>query len=347
MESSLLTNPGKHRPRLAELHSHLGASVAPSILWSIAHDQGMKLPTKDYWEFENLVVIKEPFRDGQGVRRLDEKYYKLCELIQSSPVALAPAVRGVIGGAYRANNIVLHELRFNPAKRNRAGERDLDYIILSVINGVERALLEYHAVTAGIIFELDRDFDYRLNCTLYEKACRYQARGVVGIDIAGPQNGKFRIEEYVDVFVDAKRRGFGVTMHTGEDGDVREMQLVVDKIQPHRIGHGVLAAQDPHLMGKLKEQAIALELCPTSNLNVGIFRSWDELKHAYRRLFDAGVTLTINTDGPEMHGTNLTNELAQMQERGVFSADELEQIIQNSFRRTFVKPKGSNDKPRE
>lgn len=333
------------RPRLAELHSHLGASVSPSILWSIAHDQGMKLPTKDYWEFEKLVVIKEPFRDGHGVRRLDEKYYKLCELIQSSPVALAPAVRGVIGGAYRANNVVLHELRFNPAKRNRAGERDLDYIILSVINGVERALLEYPAVSAGIIFELDRDFDYRLNCTLYEKACRYQARGVVGIDIAGPQNGKFRIEEYVDVFVDAKRRGFGVTMHTGEEGDVREMQLVVDKIQPHRIGHGVLAARDRKLLGQLAEQHIALELCPTSNLNVGIFSSWAELQQVYRALYDAGVTLTINTDGPEMHGTNLNNELKLLQENQVFTTDELEQIVQNSFRVSFVKPNG-NSQPR-
>ncbi len=345
MANALAANVGFERQRLAELHSHLGASVAPSILWSIAHDQGMKLPTKDYWEFENLVVIKEPFRDG-GMRRLDEKYYKLCELIQSSPVALAPAVRGVIGGAYRANNIVLHELRFNPAKRNRAGERDLDYIILSVVNGVERALLEYPAVSAGIIFELDRDFDFRLNSTLYKKACKYQDRGVVGVDIAGPQNDNFRMEEYVDLFVDAKRRGFGVTIHTGEEGDAREMQLVVDKIAPHRIGHGVVAAQAPRLMGKLKEQKIALELCPTSNLNVGIFRGWAELRRAYRTLFDAGVTLTINTDGPEMHGTNLTNELKLLQEQAVFTADELEQIIQNSFRVTFVKP-NSHNKPRE
>lgn len=339
--------PEPKRQPLAELHSHLGASVAPSILWSIAHDQGMKLPTKDYWSFEQMVVIKEPFRDGDGVRRLDSKYYKLCELIQSSPTALAPAVRNVIGGAYRSNNIVLHELRFNPAKRNRAGERDLDYIILSVINGVERALLEYPMVNAGIIFELDRDFDCKLNTTLYEKARKYQNRGVVGIDVAGPQNDKFHMEEYVDLFVDARRRGFGVTIHTGEEGSADEMELVVDKIQPQRIGHGVIAANNPRLMGKLAEQGIALELCPTSNLNVGIFKSWKELARAYRTLFDAGVTLTINTDGPEMHGTNLTHELQLLEEHTVFSTDELRQIRENSFRVAFVKPNGNTGKPRE
>lgn len=331
---------GSNRPKLAELHSHLGASVSPAILWSIAHDQGIKLPTKDYWEFEKMVVISEPFREGDGVRRLDAKYYKLCELIQSSPTALAPAVRGVIGGAYRANNIVLHELRFNPAKRNRAGERDLDYIILSVINGVERALLEYPTVSAGIIFELDRDFDYRLNTTLYEKARRYQSRGVVGIDVAGPQNEKFKMEEYVDLFVDAKRHGFGVTIHTGEEGDLSEMRLVVDKIAPQRIGHGVIASRDPKLMAKLAEQQIALELCPTSNLNVGIFKNWQELGVAYRALHEAGVTLTINTDGPEMHGTNLTAELELLQQHKVFTAQEIDRIQANAFRVTFVKPNG-------
>jgi len=339
-----LTPPfGSRRPRLAELHSHLGASVAPPILWTIAHDQGMKLPTKDFWEFEKMVVIKEPFRDGLGVRRLDSKYYKLCELIQSSPTSLFSAVRGVIGGAYRSNNIIIHELRFNPAKRNRAGERDLDYIILSVINGMERAMLEYPAVSAGVILELDRDFDYRLNEKLYEKARKYQNRGVIGLDIAGPQNDQFRMEDYVDLFVDAKRRGFGITIHTGEEGDrVDEMKVVVDKICPHRIGHGVVAVRDKKLMAKIVEQGIALELCPTSNLNVGIFPGWSELGQTYRALYDAGVTLTINTDGPEMHNTNLSNELKLLQEHEVFTADELEGIIANSFQVTFVKSKEPN-----
>ncbi|MDD5110323.1 MAG: adenosine deaminase [Patescibacteria group bacterium] len=334
---------GAPQPRLAELHSHLGASVAPSILWSIAHDQGMKLPTKDFWEFEKMVVIKEPFREGQGVRRLDEKYYKLCELIQSSPTPLFNAVRGVIGGAYRANNIVVHELRFNPAKRNRAGERDLDYIIISVINGMERAVLEFPAVSAGVIIEFDRNFNYQLNTTLYEKACKYQGRGIIGIDIAGPQNNAFHIEEYVDLLVDAKRRGFGVTIHTGEEGGrMDEMNTVVEKICPQRIGHGILAARDKKLMAKMVERGIALELCPTSNLNIGIFANWAELRKTYRALYDAGVVLTVNTDGPEMHNTNLNRELQLLQENGVFTAPEIEQIVANAFQVTFVKSNEPN-----
>ena len=159
-------------PRYAELHAHLGASVDPPILWSIAHEQGIKLPTRDYWEFESMVVIKEPPGTFTEFKQIDAKYHKLCELIQSSPVAIEPAVKGIIGGAYRSNNIVVHELRLNPAKRNRAGERDLDYIILAAIDGVERAVLEYPQVKAGLIFELDRGFEKKLNKMLFP-VCSY------------------------------------------------------------------------------------------------------------------------------------------------------------------------------
>jgi len=326
----------KNRLRLAELHSHLGASVSPPVLWSIAHDQGIKLPTKDYWEFEDMVVIKRPFADSGGVALLDEKYYKLTELIQSSPDALENAVRRVIGGAYRTNNIVVHELRFNPAKRNRGGERDLDYIILSVLNGIDRALLEYSDVRAGVILEMDRTFSYDLNEIIYKKACQYQARGVIGIDIAGPQHKAFDIREYEDIFKDAKRRGLGTTVHTGEEGDTEEMRFIVTALKPGRIGHGVIAATDPELMGLLKEASITLELCPTSNLNIGIMPSWEELERTYRILFDAGVLITINTDGPEMHNTNMKKELALLREHSVFTDSEIELLVQNSFDATFL-----------
>lgn len=319
---------------MAELHSHLGASVASSVLWDIAHDQGIKLPTKDYWEFEDMVVIKRPV--GGGVKLLDEKYFKLTELIQSSPDALESAVRRVIGGAYRANNIVLHELRYDPAKRNRGGERDLDYIVLSVLNGVERGMLEYPDVKAGTILEMSRSFSYDLNEVIYKKACQYQQRGVIGIDIEGPQSSEFDIKDYVDIFRDAKDRGLGTTIHTGEEGDFDEMRFVVEEIKPDRIGHGVIAAQDERLLDSLKENNIVLELCPTSNLNIGIFPDWKSLRKCYRTLFEAGVRLTINTDGPEMHNTNITKEFALLKEHNVFNDAEAKSLVQNAFDATFL-----------
>src|SRR3989338_3913226 len=111
-----MTNVHPAGEPLAELHSHLGAAVDAAILWTLAHEQGIKLPTKDYWEFERLVTIQK--QGHGGVLALDREKYHWTELIQSSPRAMEPAVHETLGGAYRANHVMLHELRYNPMKRN-------------------------------------------------------------------------------------------------------------------------------------------------------------------------------------------------------------------------------------
>ncbi|OGL77125.1 hypothetical protein A3J43_02280 [Candidatus Uhrbacteria bacterium RIFCSPHIGHO2_12_FULL_54_23] len=331
-----MTNVHPAGEPLAELHSHLGAAVDAAILWTLAHEQGIKLPTKDYWAFENIVTIKKT-GEIKEVLGLDRNFYHWTELIQSSPLAIEPAVHGTISGAYRANNIVVHELRFNPMKRNRGGERDLDYIIIAAIRGMEKATLEYPAVRAGLILMLDREFPRRLNEIIFEKAKKYQHRGVIGIDIAGPQSGKFRIEEYKDLFVEAKELGFGVTLHTGEEGSLKEMSYIIREIQPHRIGHGFMAWNNARVMKSLVEHGITLELCPRSNLNVGVIKSIAAMRRMYGALARHRVKLTINTDGPEMHGTNLRQELEFLRKQKILTATQLQECIDNAFDASFIR----------
>src|SRR5258706_8919741 len=170
---------------LAELHTHLGGSVASDIMWSLAHEQGLALPTRDFWEFARMVTVSDP----RGVPDLDslDRIYPLTELIQSSPLAVERSVHAAIGGAYRSQQITTLELRFNPMKRNRGGERDLDHIILAAMRGLDRASLEYPQVRAGLILMMDRTFTARQNEVIVEKAFAWASRGVVGIDIAGPR----------------------------------------------------------------------------------------------------------------------------------------------------------------
>ncbi|PJE75600.1 adenosine deaminase [Candidatus Uhrbacteria bacterium CG10_big_fil_rev_8_21_14_0_10_48_11] len=323
---------------LAELHSHVGGAVDAAVLWTLAHDQGIKLPTKNYWEFEKMVTVKRRYR---SFKEIDRAKYHWTELIQSSPVAMEPAVHQTIGGAYRSHHIVLHEIRFNPMKRNRNGERDLDYIINASIRGLERAMLEYPEVRAGIILMLDREFTFHQNEIIYNKALKYKHRGIIGIDIAGPQAKEFKMKNYVDLFCDAKKKGLGVTVHTGEEGQRKEMAMVVKEIIPDRIGHGIKAHQDKALMRLLVEQGTVLEICPTSNLKVGVFKTVAELKKAYRTLFAAGVKLTINTDGPEMYETNLAKELEFLANNNVFTVDEIKKCTDNAFAATFIKERSS------
>ena len=106
-------------------------------MWGIAHAQGIKLPTKDYWEFRDMITVS---REAQP--QSFDGYLQLfhwTELIQSSPLAVERAVYEVVGGAYRKNNVTTMELRFNPMKRNRGGEQDLDHIIAAAVRGMDRA----------------------------------------------------------------------------------------------------------------------------------------------------------------------------------------------------------------
>src|SRR5215510_6985959 len=230
---------------LAELHTHLGGSVSSDILWSLAHEQGIALPVKDFWEFDRLVTVSDP----QGVQNLDalNDIYRWTELIQSSPLAVERSVHAAIGGAYRSQGITTLELRFNPMKRNRGGERDLDHIIMAATRGLDRASLEYPQVRAGLILMMDRTFSDLQNGIIVEKAIRYAPRGVVGIDIAGPRpdgDGPYPYGALAPLVDQARSAGLGVTIHVGEEGGdhgVEEVAEVIEALAPDRIGHGILA----------------------------------------------------------------------------------------------------------
>src|SRR4029453_3588319 len=299
---------------LAELHTHLGGSVASDILWSIAHEQGIALPCKDYWEFDALVTVSDP----QGVQGLDEldQIYHWTEIIQSSPLAVERSVHGAIGGAYRSQGITTLELRFNPMKRNRGGERDLDHIILAAIRGLDRASLEYPQVRAGLILMMDRTFDARLNEIVVEKAIRWAPRGVVGIDIAGPRPDGGRYD-YTQVPPVAETAG-------GEGGNVgrEEIGEVAESLRPDRIGHGILAAGDAELMAALREREIVLEICPTSNLLTKALPDEDAVRETFRTFSEHGVLFTIATDGPEMMRTQLRDEFELLLRIGDLDEDE-------------------------
>jgi adenosine deaminase len=311
---------------LAELHTHLGGSVASDILWSLAHEQGIALPVKDYWEFDRLVTVSDP-RGVESLEALDQIYH-WTELIQSSPLAVERSVHAAIGGAFRSQGITTLELRFNPMKRNRGGERDLDHIILAAIRGLDRASLEYPNVRAGLILMMDRTFSADLNAIIVEKAIRWAPRGIVGVDIAGPRpnGGRYDYRQVVPMVETAREAGLGVTIHVGEEGgdDGREeIGEVVEALQPDRIGHGILAAGDRELMDALREHEIVLELCPTSNLLTKALPDEDAVRDTFRAFVEHGVAFTIATDGPEMMRTHLRDELALLRRIGALDEDEL------------------------
>src|ERR671926_31425 len=324
---------------LAELHTHLGGSVSSDILWSLAHRQGIALPVKDYWDFDRLVTVSDP-RGVPDLNALDAIYH-YTELIQSSPAAVEVSVHSAIGGAYRSQGITTLELRFNPMKRNRGGERDLDHIILAAIRGLDRASLEYPQVRAGLILMMDRTFSAELNAVIVDKAIRWAPRGIVGIDIAGPRpNGaRYDYRQVAPMVEEARAAGLGVTIHVGEEGgDVGRDEIgeVVEVLRPDRIGHGILAAGDEELMSALRDAEIVLEICPTSNLLTKALADEDALRETFRAFADNGVAFTVATDGPEMMRTHLRDEFELLLRIEALDADEAHEANRRGHAASFV-----------
>ena len=200
---------------------------------------------------------------------------------------------------------------------------------------MDRATLEY-PVTPGLILCLDRAFPVHLNEIIAEKAIAWRDRGVVGVDIAGPESATFRVADYRRIFRKVRQYGLGITVHTGESGPVDEVARVVELLEPDRIGHGVKAAYDPRAMEMIRERGIVLELCPTSNINTKVVSGWDEFRWIFDTFRRNGVRFTINTDGPEMLKTYIRDEMATLGRLGILSVEDQEAAAATSLAASFV-----------
>jgi adenosine deaminase len=293
-----MVRPLSRKLPLAELHCHLGGAVTPAIMWGIAHAQGIKLPTKDYWEFRDMITVSpRRNRSFDGYLQL----FHWTELIQSSPLAVERSVYEVVGGAYRKNNVTTMELRFNPMKRNRGGEQDLDHIIAAAVRGMDKAGLEY-PVKPGLIFCLDRAFPFEINEIIVDKAIAGRSGRRRRLH-AGPEAATFR-GRLPPALPPGPAVHLGLTVHTGESGPVDEVawspSLEPDRSDTaERLTHGRRRSATRH------RPEIA-----HSNPTPGSSR-WESSAtfDTFRR---NEIRFTINTDGPEMLKTYIRDEMAQL-----------------------------------
>ena len=238
----------------------------------------------------------------------------------------------------------LIELRFNPMKRNLGGERDLDHIIHAALRGMDRACLEY-GVRAGLIFCLAREFSLELNEILVKKAVKYKRRGVVGIDLAGPEiahAGARRRGRRLPRSVRARARGGArhdrahrrdrVHGGAGRAGGAQGAGAVAHRPRHRRrraarrrsrklveIGHG---ARD------------LPELEPAHARGRRTSPSWARRCARSRR---AGVRYTINTDGPYLLNTHLRREYQLLIDANILTDAEAERSVAVAHAATFIR----------
>ena len=183
------------------------------------------------------------------------------------------------------------------------------------------------------IFDAVRHFGVDEAQRVVEEAVRLKDRNVIGIGIGGDERHATP-EQFREAYEYAARNGLRLTVHAGETVGPESVWGALRELKADRIGHGLRAIEDPELVRYLAEKQIPVEICITSNLLTGCCPAVEQ--HPVRRLFNAGVMVTLNSDDPDMFHTTLSGEYEIAQRWFGFSDDELRELAKNSFRASFL-----------
>jgi adenosine deaminase len=305
-----------------ELHLHLEGSVSAHTLLALAHKNSVSLVADDVagierrfqyrslQEFLNLYMdCVRVLVDGDDFARLG---YELALELARQNVLYAEVM-------ISAMQYVLRQLDFNE-------------VLQGLQSGYARAERET-GVVVRTVFDYGRQFGVEHAWQVLELAQRGQRYGVVGFSIGGDEYGH-PPERFREVFAAASASGLRLMAHAGEIVGPSSVWGAVEALCCERIGHGISSIGDEALLDVLRERRVMLDVCPTSNLRTGAVRSLDD--HPLRRLFDAGVRVSINSDDPTFFGTTLTDEFLLAADQFGFTADELCAVVVDSVDATFL-----------
>jgi adenosine deaminase len=311
-----------------DLHRHLEGSLRLETLAEAAYEHGVDLPSYDIEKLRPLVQMVDgdpyDFHLFLGKFNLLRRFYSCREAVERVAYeAVADAAE---------DNVLYLELRFSPASLAMAQDFSLDEVTEWVIKAVNRAQQD-HQITVKLIVSVLRDFGRDVAEDVVEVAIAYRDRGIVGLDLAGDEV-HYPGRPFAGPFRRAKAAGLGVTVHAGEAMGPERVREAITDLEADRIGHGVRAIENSDVLQLVLQRGVALEVCPTSNLQTGVVRSLG--MHPLRDLYRLGLHVTLNTDDPSVSNTTLTDEYAVAIQSIGLTMIELKNIILNGIRAAFL-----------
>lgn len=291
----------------------------------LAQQHGIQLPAGDV---ESLRPFVQVAGSEAGLMAFIARFEYLTAVMADAAACRRIAYENVLGAA--AEGISYIELRFSPVFMAETHRLDPADVLDGVIEGIT-AGCEETGIDARLIGILSRT--YGTDACMQELKVLLQRRDhLVAIDLAGDEQN-FPASLFISHFRKARDAGLSVTVHAGEaDGPLSVWSAIRD-LGATRIGHGFRSIEDPRLVEYLVEHQIGLEICLTSNLQIGAVDSYQE--HPARRLFDAGVLLNLNTDNPGISGIDLQHEFRVAASAAGFSETDKQQLIKNAAKMAF------------
>ena len=306
----------------AELHVHLEGSIDPATLLTLAERNGVALPADDVEGLRDFYR----FSDFDHFIRV---YFAIANCLQTHDDYSLIAFE--FGAKMARQNIHYAEVTFTP--HTNVVNTGLPFAqILAALNEGRRRAEEEFDVRFRWVLDIVRD-DPKSRHQVAEWAASAADDGVVGFGLGGTEKGH-PPEWFADAYAVAREAGLHSVPHAGEVAGPESVWGAIRALGAERIGHGVRSVEDPLLVDYLREHQIPLEVCPTSNVCLGVYASYEE--HPIRWLWDNGVYVTVNSDDPPMFNTDLVGEYQALADHLGFEAADLERLSLNALEASFL-----------
>ena len=281
-----------------ELHIHLEGAIRTQTIIDIAKEYDLRLPSYQVSELDGHVKVYDQMRDLETVLAA----FTIFQNSITSP-AVVERIAWELFEDSAKQNIKLLEVRFSPDWAFHGHNLDWDECLERLLRAKERAEREFD-MAIGFIAITSRSMGPG-SCVKTVDWAIHHTDEIVGLDLADSERD-FPLRDFIQPVQKAKEAGLKVTIHTGEDTPASFVKETIELAMPDRIGHGIHAIEDMHVIDLIKKRGITLEINPWSNYLTNSVRTIEE--HPLKKLFDLGVRVTINSDDPEVLETNLNNE---------------------------------------
>ena len=308
----------KSMPKV-ELHVHLDGSIRPETV--------AELLNKD------IESIREEMIYDENCKNLNDYLTKF-----DIPIKVMQEASSIERIAYElgldlvTDGIVYAEVRFAPFKHIKSG-LDVHEVIDSVLKGFSKVNIKIN-----LLLCMMRDSSFEENKQVIDLAVEYKNKGVVGIDLAGAE-AIYKTSDFKELFKIAYDLNIPYTIHAGEADGVESIKSAID-MNTNRIGHGVRIIEDLNLIEELKSKNILLEICPTSNIQTGVYETIE--KHPIKKLYDLGCLISINTDNNTVSNINLSSEYEKLYNTFNFTLNDFNKINEYSIKYSFADEETKN-----
>lgn len=321
----------------AELHIHLEGSIQPATLLALAERHGRtdRLPTTD------LDALQAWFRFTDFPHFIH--IYMLISDLLRTPEDFALIVRD-FGADMARQHIRYREATFTPFTHTDLQDKGLtiDHLLAGLEAG-RRAAQEEFGVTLRWVFDIPRNASFRKDGSYdpypAERTLAYavqgMSHGVVGFGLGGYEVGA-PPAPFAHAFRAATAAGLYALPHAGETMGAASVRDAVELLGAQRIGHGVRAIEDPALLALLHDRQIPLEINPTSNICLHVYRRLAE--HPFPHLDRMGIPVTVNSDDPPLFNTSLSQEYALLAAEFGYDHAGLARIARNAFVHSVAEP---------